>query len=116
GKVFVGSTLLNACERLQISVTKAAPRTPTDKPHIERMFAAINSGFTQYLAGYVGPNVFHRGTSPHEEAVWTLAEVQNLLDLWMAPRRDKRTSGVESCCLAVSRSDHQWLPALHSQP
>jgi putative transposase len=83
GKVYVGSTFLHACERLQISVTKAAPRTPTDKPHIERMFAAINSGFTQYLAGYVGPNVVHRGTSPHEEAVWTLAEVQNLLDLWI---------------------------------
>jgi hypothetical protein len=83
GKVYVGSTFLNACERLQISVTRAAPRTPTDKPHIERMFAAINSGFTQYLAGYVGPNVVHRGTSPHEEAVWTLAEVQNLLDLWI---------------------------------
>jgi putative transposase len=31
GKVYVGSTFLNACERLQISVTKAAPRTPTDK-------------------------------------------------------------------------------------
>lgn len=83
GKVFVGTTFLNACERLQISVTKAAPRTPTDKPHIERMFAAINSGFTQYLAGYVGPNVVHRGAAPHEEAVWTLAEVQNLLDLWI---------------------------------
>jgi putative transposase len=34
GKVFVGSTFLNACERLQISVTKAAPRTPTDKPRV----------------------------------------------------------------------------------
>lgn len=32
GKVYVGSTFMNACERLQISVTKAAPRTPTDKP------------------------------------------------------------------------------------
>lgn len=83
GKVYVGSTFLNACERLQISVTKAAPRTPTDKPHVERVFAAINSGFTQYLAGYVGRNVVNRGASPQEEAVWTLAEVQNLLDLWI---------------------------------
>ena len=57
--------------------------TTWSKPHVERVFAAINSGFTQYLAGYVGPNVVHRGTSPHEEAVWTLAEVQNLLDLWI---------------------------------
>lgn len=83
GKVYVGSTFLNACERLQISVTKAAPRTPTDKPHVERVFAAINSGFTQYLAGYVGPNVVNRGASPQSEAIWTLAEVQNLLDLWI---------------------------------
>jgi hypothetical protein len=57
GKVYVGSTFMNACERLQISVTKAAPRTPTDKPHIERLFAAINTGFTHYLAGYAGANV-----------------------------------------------------------
>jgi putative transposase len=83
GKVYVGSTFMNACERLQISVTKAAPRTPTDKPHIERVFAAINSGFTQYLAGYAGPNVVRRGKSPDQEAFWTLAEVQNLLDLWI---------------------------------
>ncbi|MFA7514097.1 MAG: Mu transposase C-terminal domain-containing protein, partial [Mycolicibacterium vanbaalenii] len=83
GKVYIGSTFMNACERLQISVTKAAPRTPTDKPHIERVFAAINSGFTQYLAGYAGPNVVRRGKSPEQEAFWTLAEVQNLLDLWI---------------------------------
>lgn len=83
GKVYVGSTFLNACERLQISVIKAAPRTPTDKPHVERVFAAITSGFTQYLAGYVGRNVVNRGASPQAEAIWTLAEVQNLLDLWI---------------------------------
>lgn len=84
GKVYIGSTFLNACERLQISVTKAAPRTPTDKPHIERVFAAINSGFTQYLSGYTGSNIVRRGKSPESEAFWTLPEVQNLLDLWIA--------------------------------
>lgn len=83
GKVFVGSTFMNACERLQISVTKASPRTPTDKPHIERAFASINSGFTQYLAGYVGTNVVRRGKDVEGDARWTLHEVQNLLDLWL---------------------------------
>lgn len=83
GKVFVGSTFTSACERLQISLTKAAPRTPTDKPHIERFFAGINSGFTQYLAGYTGPNVVRRGKDPAAEARFTLAEVQNLLDWWL---------------------------------
>lgn len=83
GKVFVGSTFTAACERLQISLTKAAPRTPTDKPHIERFFAAVNSGFTQYLAGYTGPNVVRRGKDPASEAAFTLVEVQNLLDWWL---------------------------------
>jgi hypothetical protein len=95
GKVYTGSTFMNACERLQISVTKAAPRTPTDKPHIERVFAAINSGFTQYLAGYTGPNVIRRGKSPEQEAFWTLAELQNLLDLWIvAVWQNKPHSGL----------------------
>lgn len=84
GKIYVGTTFLNACERLQINVIKAAPRTPTDKPHIERVFAAINTGFIQYLAGYTGPNVVHRGKSPDQDAFWTLAEVQNLLEIWLA--------------------------------
>lgn len=83
GKVFVGSTFTAACERLQISLAKAAPRTPTDKPHIERFFAAVNSGFTQYLAGYTGPNVVRRGKDPAAEAAFTLVEVQNLLDWWL---------------------------------
>jgi putative transposase len=83
GKVFVGSTFTAACERLQISLTRAAPRTPTDKPHIERFFAGINSGFTQYLAGYTGPNVVRRGKDPAAEAAFTLVEVQNLLDWWL---------------------------------
>lgn len=83
GKVFVGLTFTAACERLQISITKAAPRTPTDKPHIERFFAGVNTGFTQYLAGYTGPNVVRRGKDPAAEAIFTLAEVQNLLDWWL---------------------------------
>ena len=33
-RVYVGSTFLNACERLQIGVVKAAPRNPTDKPRV----------------------------------------------------------------------------------
>ncbi|MDN4517183.1 Mu transposase C-terminal domain-containing protein [Mycolicibacterium austroafricanum] len=84
GKAFTGATFVAACEKLQISVIVAAPRTPTDKPHIERAFAAINSGFTQYLAGYAGANVVRRGRDPATEALWSLADVQNLLDIWIA--------------------------------
>lgn len=83
GKVCVGFTFTAACERLQISITKAALRTPTDKPHIERFFAGVNTGFTQHLAGYTGPNVVRRGKAPAAESIFTLAEVQNLLDWWL---------------------------------
>ncbi|QYF90312.1 Mu transposase C-terminal domain-containing protein [Arthrobacter sp. PAMC25284] len=83
GKVYIGATFTSACERLQISLTKAAPRTGTDKPHIERFFAGVNSGFTQYLAGYTGPNVVRRGKDPAAEARFSLADVQNLLDWWL---------------------------------
>jgi transposase InsO family protein len=83
GKVYIGSTFTAACERLQVSLTKAAPRTPTDKPHIERFFAGVNSGFTQYLAGYTGPNVVRRGNDPAAEARFGLADVQSLLDWWL---------------------------------
>lgn len=83
GKVYIGATFTAACERLQISLTKAAPRTGTDKPHIERFFAGINSGFTQYLAGYTGPNVVRRGKDPAAEAQFSLADVQSLLDWWL---------------------------------
>lgn len=83
GRVFVSNTFLNACERLQISLVKAAPKTPTDKPHVERVFASINSLFTQYLPGYTGHNVVQRGPDPAPEQVWPLAQVQDLLDQWI---------------------------------
>lgn len=83
GKVYVSSTFMAACEKLSISVVKAAPYTPTDKPHIERFFAGLNSGFTQYLESYTGPNVVRRGKDPAAEARFSLSEAQNLLDWWL---------------------------------
>lgn len=83
GKAFKSSTFMNACEQLQISVTLASPRTPTDKPHIESFFRGVRTGFVQHLAGYVGPTVVQRGADPEAEAHWGLAEVQNMLDLWI---------------------------------
>ncbi|WP_123304717.1 DDE-type integrase/transposase/recombinase [Bogoriella caseilytica] len=56
GKVFVGQAFMHAAERLGTSVIKAAYRTPTDKPHIERFFHLVDTGFTQYLDGYTGSN------------------------------------------------------------
>lgn len=83
GKDYLSKVFMDACEYLQIDVVRANPRTPTDKPHIERTFAAINSGFSQFLNGYVGRNVVTRGASPDQEAVITLQQAQDLLDGWL---------------------------------
>lgn len=91
GKAFKSTTFVSACERLQINLTLAAPRTPTDKPHIESFFRGLRTGFVQHLDGYTGPTVVQRGKDPADKAVWTMSEVQNLLDMWVAGVYQNRT-------------------------
>jgi transposase InsO family protein len=81
GKVFVSETFTRACERLGISVQRARPRTPTDKPVVEATFAAINTLFCQHVAGYAGPNPTRRGADV--TGAWTLPQLQDLLDEWL---------------------------------
>lgn len=83
GKVFVGDTFLNATQSLSISVVKAPPRTPTGKGHIERLFGTAITEFAQYLRGYKGISVQNRGVDPAGEALWTIPELQVLLDVWL---------------------------------
>ncbi len=83
GKVFLSDTFLSACQTLGISVQPARPATPTDKGIVERTFCSINTLFTQHLAGYTGSNVSRRGAHVEAEAVWTLPDLQDLLDEWV---------------------------------
>ena len=81
GKVFVSEVFTRACDRLGISVQRARPRTPTDKPVVEATFSSINTLFCQHVAGYAGPNPTRRGADA--AGVWTLPELQELLDEWL---------------------------------
>ncbi|MFD7814096.1 integrase [Streptomyces sp. NPDC059785] len=83
GKVFISDTFLRACERLGVSVQRARPRTPTDKAIVEATFSSINTLFTQHLAGYTGRDVSRRGERVEDRAVWTVPELQDLLDEWL---------------------------------
>ncbi|OCC07513.1 Integrase core domain protein [Streptomyces sp. PTY087I2] len=83
GKVFISDTFLRACERLGVSVQRARPRTPTDKAIVEATFSSINTLFTQHLAGYTGRDVSRRGERVEDRAVWTVPELQELLDEWL---------------------------------
>ena len=83
GKVFVSNTFSAACSLLGISLQPARPRTPTDKAVVERTFSSINSLLCQHVAGYTGSDVTRRGADPAAEAVWTLPQLQDLLDEWI---------------------------------
>ena len=83
GKVFVSETFTRACDHLGISVQNARPRTPTDKGVVEATLGAINTLWCQHLRGYTGANTSRRGADVEADAVWTLPELQDLLDEWL---------------------------------
>jgi putative transposase len=83
GKAYLSATFRAACRSLGISLAPAHPDTPTDKPVIERTLGSVSTLFAQYVAGYVGRSVEHRGKDAEAGAVWSMAELQGLLDEWV---------------------------------
>jgi hypothetical protein len=49
---------------------------------VERSFDSVGTLFAQYVAGYVGSGVEHRGERAEQHAVWSMLELQDLLDEW----------------------------------
>ncbi|GAA0902935.1 MULTISPECIES: DDE-type integrase/transposase/recombinase [Streptomyces violaceusniger group] len=83
GRVFVSAAFLAACETLGVSVQPAPPRSPAAKGAVERTFGSINTLFAQHVAGYTGSHVLQRGGSVEDEARFTVAQLQELLDEWV---------------------------------
>ena len=83
GSVYMAEAFRRACRTLGISVQPARPYTPTDKAIVERTFNSINTLFCQHVAGYVGGNVTMRGKDPSADAVFTVAQLQDLFDEWV---------------------------------
>lgn len=83
GSVYMSETFLRACRYLGISVQPARPYTPTDKGVVERTFSSINTLFCQHVHGYVGSSVAMRGKDPAAEAVFNVAQLQELFDEWV---------------------------------
>jgi putative transposase len=86
GKVYLSRHFEHVCAQLGISLINSASYTPTDKGKVERMFKSINTLFAQYLKGYTGRSVEHRGTDAdkHPEQLHSIEEAQELLDQWIA--------------------------------
>jgi transposase InsO family protein len=82
GKVYLSEAFTAACRHLGISLQPSRPRTSPDNAVIERTFLSINTLFCQYVAGYTGRDVGHRGRDVTAEPLWSPAQLQDLFDQW----------------------------------
>jgi hypothetical protein len=83
GMVFVSESFKASCAFLGISFQPARKATGTDKPHIERMLGSVATLFAQYVSGYTGRSPEYRGRGTEDKAVWSMPELQDLLDQWI---------------------------------
>ena len=79
----MSETFRRACASLGISLQPARPYTGSDKSMVERTFESINTLFCQHVAGYAGRDTTRRGPDVDAEAVWTVAQLQELFDEWV---------------------------------
>jgi len=83
GAVFVSAAFRSACRHLGISVQPAHLGSGSEKGHIERHFGTVASLFSQFASGYLGRSADRRGRRVEDQPLWSLAELQDLLDEWL---------------------------------
>ncbi|MFJ9154680.1 Mu transposase C-terminal domain-containing protein [Streptomyces sp. NPDC102270] len=94
GKAYISDTFRSACQSLGISFQPAHPDTPTDKPHVERTLESVATMFVQHLPGHKGRSTEHRGADPAAEAVWTIHQLQDLLQEWIVHWQNRPHDGL----------------------
>ena len=83
GRAYDNAWLRKLAAVMGFSIELSRPRTPTDKPHVERAIRTLNPILAK-LPGYVGRNTVERGRGKayrHEELL-TMAELETLLKAW----------------------------------
>ena len=83
GKVFVSRNFRASSRILGINIQPAHERTPTDKPHIERTLGSVATLFAQFVVGYTGSGPERRGRSIEHQPLFSMLELQELLDEWI---------------------------------
>ena len=83
GSVFVSASFRAACRHLGISIQPAHLASGSDKPHIERTFGSVASLFCGFVSGYTGRTPDRRGRGTGDEPLWSMLELQELLDEWL---------------------------------
>ncbi|WP_443031243.1 Mu transposase C-terminal domain-containing protein [Streptomyces sp. 3213.3] len=90
GSVFLSRNFRASCLALGISVQPAHPRTPTDKPHIERTLGSVSTLFCQFVAGHLGRSAEMRGRDVEAGPLWSMLQLQELLDEWIVAKWQNR--------------------------
>jgi putative transposase len=83
GKVFISRNFRASCRFLEIDFQPTHKGAPFQKGHIEKMLGSVATMFAQFLPGYTGRNTDQRGRRPEQENLWSLPELQDLLDEWV---------------------------------
>ncbi|WP_435792392.1 integrase [Actinacidiphila glaucinigra] len=90
GKAFISDNFRSACRTLEINFQPCHPRSPAEKPHVERTLESVATLFCQFLPGYLGRTAEHRGRDVEDEPLWSMLELQGLLDEWLVARWQTR--------------------------
>lgn len=90
GMVYLSQTFRTACRAMGINFQPTHSSSPWEKGVVERTFGSIATLFAQYVAGYVGRSVDRRGKNADQDAVWSITELQDLLDEWIVAHWQNR--------------------------
>jgi putative transposase len=90
GMVYLSQAFRAACRAMGVNFQPTHEGSPWEKGTVERAFASIASLFAQHVAGYAGRSVDRRGKNAGQDAAWSLAELQDLLDEWIVAHWQNR--------------------------
>lgn len=83
GAAFISAGFRSACRHLGISVQPAHLGSGNEKGHVERFLGSAASLFCQFASGYAGRSPDRRGRHVEDQPLWSVAELQELLDEWL---------------------------------
>ncbi|MFF3738137.1 hypothetical protein [Streptomyces sp. NPDC002566] len=90
GSVFISRNFRSSCRFLEIEFQPTHKGSGFEKGHIEKMLRSVATLFAQFLPGYTGRNTDHRGRHLEHERLWSLLELQELLDEWIVAKWQNR--------------------------
>ncbi|WP_255293173.1 Mu transposase C-terminal domain-containing protein [Streptomyces niveus] len=83
GKVFISHNFGASCRFLGVSLQPTHKASPFEKGVIEKTLGSVATLFAQFVAGYTGRSVERRGRHVEDGPLWSLPELQDLLDEWI---------------------------------